>query len=230
MSTATADKPISKSQVRAIHTLWREVSPGVAELSNDRAIGPSGDLQSPNHLITKSPNEAERAARLAYISQILMRPIATSKDLSKDEAQRVIERMKQEVGQDFRPAGYRGARKQQPAVKGSWQEREPELGDVPIAQVAAELFGQGWQENLAARTSERFGAGALRALTGGQRRSLVEELLQRIAVRNIKSQKPGGGALKEIKISRKEIEREKARLRGKFFGHGDAEKTEEEQP
>jgi hypothetical protein len=79
-----------------------------------------------------------------------------------------------------------------------------------IGQMAVELFGERWNELLAARCAERFQTSSLQSLSPRHARALVEELLQRLAVRNIadRHQPP---------IGRAEIEVEKADLRKRFF-------------
>jgi hypothetical protein len=77
--------------------------------------------------------------------------------------------------------------------------------------MACDLFGERWQALLAARIADRFQTPDTRHLTPAQSRSLVEELLQRLAVRVIadRHQPP---------IYRAEIEAEKVALRSRYFG------------
>jgi len=191
--TVAIAKPITGPELKAIHALWRQVSMGLG--AGDSGLG---------------AEQTERELRLGWISNVVSRPLATSKDLSNDEALKVIEAMKQETGQAWRSAG-RGRRRQSKIQNQKSKISAAEA--TRIAELAADLWGERWNGLLAARLQERFRVPSPQSLAPAQARLLVEELLQRLAVRHIadRHQPP---------IPRVEIEAEKARLRRKYFSGG----------
>lgn len=203
------NQDVTPEQLRAIHAMWREISPGISQ-SSEHGFGAA----------------AERAARLAWISEIILRPLPTTRDLSRDEAQRVIERMKAELGQEFRPAPYRGRKKS----KGKRQRVKVETASswmaVKLAELAAELWPppEDWRQRLRARLADpHYAVARVQDLSRRQAWNLKEELLQRIAVRNLKIDSRFSGDDAQSKpVSRTEIEAEKARLRANFFSKGAA--------
>ncbi len=171
---------LSRDQLRAIQSIWPAIDAG------------------------RCDDRSSREARLDFCSQVIGRPLASAKDLSKDEAEKVLQAMKQEIGQEWKPRGYRGRRR---SGRG---KPIAEVEQIRLGEMAADLFGERWPEMLAARLLERFRVKSPRSLYGWQARQMVEELLQRLAVLHIadRHQPP---------IARTEIEEEKARLRKHYF-------------
>jgi hypothetical protein len=209
----------------------------------------SNAVQSPDHPISRSPDriahpatrktitwlqlnwkgvEAKlgdggadsKSARLAHAASILQRPVATFNDLSQAEADRLVLSYKQELGEEFKPAGYQGARR--------WSRPRPSNMEVDglilvrIGEMSSELWEGDWGAMLERRVCERFGVADARALTPSQARSMVEELLQRIFVRDCRASGYTG------EIPRTMIERGKEYLRAKFFIHIDRHDSQDE--
>ena len=175
-------KAITGAQLSGIHALWHLIDAG------------------------RGDDRDSRTARLEYCSAILARPVSSAKDLSIEEAQTVLKAMREEVGQEWKARGGGGRRAQalrHPKVSGAEQTK--------IGELAVDLWGERWNELLSARLLERFRVASPRSLTPSQARSIIEEMLARIAVRNIadRHQPP---------IPRAEIEAEKAGLRERYFG------------
>ena len=194
MGAQSKIKPLTGPQLAGIHTLWKLIDAGRAD------------------------ERDARTARLDYCSVILGRPVPSAKDLSSDEAEKVLQAMRQEVGQEWKPRGASFGRLRRMAQNFSSARRaealrHPKISgaeQTKLAEMAADLWGERWNALLEARLSDRFRVSGVSFLSPAQARSLVEELLQRLAVRNIadKHQPP---------ITRAEIEAEKAVLRAKYF-------------
>jgi hypothetical protein len=185
MPAATA-KAITSPELKAIHALWRVIDAGRGE------------------------ERESRSARLEYCSAVVKRPVASALELSSDEALRVIEAMKQETGQEWRPRGQWAVGSRQKAGAMSRSSLVTGHLSLIIGELAADLWGEHWHELLSARLNQRSRSSSVRSLAGWQARQLVEELLQRIAVRKIADRQPPA-------ITRAEIEEEKAVLRKRFF-------------
>jgi hypothetical protein len=165
-------KPASRELIRKLAIEWPKVEAGLG------AIDISAYEQ-----IRRTPREK---ARLAHASEILQRPVATFNDLSMAEGLKLLSVYKEATGEEFKPlaVGYGGVRR--------WSRKRPASMIVDgsilwrIGEIASALFPGNWSEALGARCMERFRNPDPRALTPSQARSLVEELLQRLAVRKIR--------------------------------------------
>jgi len=179
-----AAKPLSADQLAALHAIWKQIDAG------------------------RGDDRPSREARLDFCAAVIKRPLATTKDLSREEAQQVIQAMKQETGQEWRPpgAGWRGRRRKSGAIRARISAAE----QAKIGALAADLWGERWNEMLAARCQERFRVASLNSLTPRSARQLVEELLQRVAVIHIANRH-------QPPIARAEIEAEKEILRKRYF-------------
>ncbi len=190
-------KQASRQTVVWLQTNWSGVEANLGEIETGNS-----------KLETGKPHSASALARLAHASQILGRPVSSFNDLSQAEGDRLVLVYKQELGEEYKEPGYQGARK--------WSRKRPgnktvdNLMPTKLAQIAAELWGGEWPAMLSARVRNRFLTPDTRRLTSSQARSLVEEMLQRIAVREI-------GKRHEPPIAREEIEAEKEQLRKRFF-------------
>ena len=183
-------KPVTMRELKAIHAQWRKIDAGRAD------------------------DRDSRTARIEFMERVVLRPIASAKDLSSDEALRVISAMREETGEEFRAVGRRS---HVAGRKGSSQSTTYHLLPT-IGAMAVELWGERWQDLLNARVQERFKlpSAAASSLLPSQGRQLVEELLQRLAVAEIRRLRAQFGGPE--KISREEIEGHKAQQRHKFFG------------
>jgi len=204
---ARAAQAASREIIRWLCVNWHEVERNLGEIS------------VPEWLRTRpgKPRAESDLARLAYAGEIVRRPLASFNDLAMAEALRLVKHWNQELGREFKPRGmgYQGARRR-PAGRPAIPARVSDGEILKIAEMAADLWGSRWSELLTARAADRFRVHSPQSLTPGQARSLVEELLQRLAVRQIadRHQPP---------ISREEIEAEKAGLRARYFlGAGQA--------
>lgn len=125
--------------------------------------------------------EDERTLRLGYTGKILRSvqndtpadsgsppAIASWSDLTRSEAGRLIAAMKRDLGPD--------------AV----QPKVSPAGRGIIAALAVELFGGEWDRLLHLRIEARFRVGRIDRLTPHQVQELAEELLSRIAHRDLR--------------------------------------------
>jgi hypothetical protein len=160
--------------------------------------------------------DTSRSLRMDYATSLLGRPISTFNDLSQAEADRLVMAYKQELGEEFKGPGYGGGRHRQKAAgNGQFAASAYEL--LKLSEISCELWngmGEDWFQLLCARVNERFGAANPQALTPRQAKYMVEELLQRLFVRDCRASGYAG------EISRKMIEAGKEYLRAKFFTTG----------
>jgi hypothetical protein len=192
-------KPASPALIRKLAIEWPNVEAGLGEI----------DI-SAYEQIRRTPSEK---ARLAHASQILRRPVATFNDLSMSEALRLLSVYKEATGEEFKPAGvgYQGARRRGTPWRARTSASPDEL--LKLGEIAVELWhaeGEDWFQLLCARVMQRFRVANPQSLMPGQARSMVEELLQRIAVRECRKRHVPP-------ITREEIEAEKEVWRRKFF-------------
>jgi hypothetical protein len=205
-------KPASRELIRKLVIEWPKAEAGLGEIEV-RSQEPGDKKKSASDL-----------ARLVHASEVLGRPISTFNDLSMAEGLKLLSVYKEATGEEFKPAavGYGGARRWSRKRDSGLGVRGSGIMLVKIAEIASELFLGNWLEPLKARCMERFRHSDPRALTPGQARSLVEELMQRLAVKRIRERRDSGIGIRdtgkpEQPISRVEIEAEKEVLRRRFF-------------
>lgn len=192
-------KPASKATIIWLQVNWKAVESNLGEIDVSRVVtrDAKGKLRGESEL-----------ARLAHASQILGRPVSSFSDLSQAEGDRLVLVYKQELGEEYKEPGYQGARR--------WSRKRPKRALVDslmltkLAEIAADLWPENGPYFLGQRCHQRFRASMPGLLTPAQARSLVEELLQRIAVRECRKRH-------EPPITREEIESEKEVWRKRFF-------------
>ena len=133
---------------------------------------------------------------------------------------RLLAVYKEATGEEFKGPGYGTG------YQGAWRKNQARISKaspdelLKLGEISVELWnahGEDWFKLLCARTMQRFRVSNPRFLTPGQARSMVEELLQRIAVKRIRARHIYDGLPQDAPISRHDIEEDKEVLRKRFF-------------
>ena len=194
----------SRGTVVWLQTNWKSVEANLGEIPLDESL-----RCAPAGMCSRRRSDSEMA-RISHASQILARPISSFNDLSQSEGDKLVLVYKQELGQEYKTStGYQGARRKQAGRRSTASPDEL----LKLGEIAVELWhgeGEDWFQLLCARAMQRFRVPNPQSLTPGQARSMVEEMLQRIAVRECRKRH-------EPPITREEIEAEKEVWRKKFF-------------